>query len=316
MCTAIRFNDDKGNFYFGRNLDWTFDYGEKVVITPREYHYNSAFLGELAPKHGALIGMAIIEENKPLYFDAANEAGLAVAGLNFPGYAAFAPAPLENKTNVAAYEFPLYLLFNFSSVDEAIAALENVALIAKPVNEKYPVAPLHYFLADKTRSVVIEYTHNGMEIYPNDIDVLTNQPGFNWHRENLRNYLNLFPNFPRLVTWGNAKMSAFGTGALLSGLPGGYAPADRFVRAAYFNSHYPTQTSEAENLTRLFRTLNCTAMVDGAGFASDGKPEITLYTGGYSSQTKTYYSNTYHDFALSAVSLNDYNLNSAELIET
>ena len=58
MCTGVRFSDDKGNMYFGRNLDWSCGYSQKVVVTPKGYKYNSAFLGEMAPKHGAIIGMA------------------------------------------------------------------------------------------------------------------------------------------------------------------------------------------------------------------------------------------------------------------
>jgi len=37
MCTGIRFVDNEGNMYFGRNLDWSCSYGEKVVITPTGY---------------------------------------------------------------------------------------------------------------------------------------------------------------------------------------------------------------------------------------------------------------------------------------
>ena len=47
MCTGIRFSDNNGNMYFGRNLDWSVGYGQKVVITPRNYRLNSAFQGEL-----------------------------------------------------------------------------------------------------------------------------------------------------------------------------------------------------------------------------------------------------------------------------
>ena len=37
MCTGVRFADEDGNMYFGRNLDWSFSYGEKIVVTPRGY---------------------------------------------------------------------------------------------------------------------------------------------------------------------------------------------------------------------------------------------------------------------------------------
>ena len=60
MCTGVRFSDDQGNMYFGRNLDWSVGYGQKVVVTPKGYSYNSAFLGEMKPNAGAIIGMAIV----------------------------------------------------------------------------------------------------------------------------------------------------------------------------------------------------------------------------------------------------------------
>ena len=34
MCTGIRFTSTSGAMYFGRNLDWTQGYGERVVMTP------------------------------------------------------------------------------------------------------------------------------------------------------------------------------------------------------------------------------------------------------------------------------------------
>lgn len=78
--------------YFARNLDWSCSYGEKVTITPTGYAPKSPFGAVAAVRH-PVIGMAIVEEGAPLYFDCANDVGLAVAGLNFPGYAQYAPAP-------------------------------------------------------------------------------------------------------------------------------------------------------------------------------------------------------------------------------
>jgi choloylglycine hydrolase len=301
--------------FFGRNLDWSTGYGQKVVITPREYFYNSAFLGKQSPKHGAIIGMAIVEENTPLYFDCANEAGLAIAGLNFPGYASYAPDAIDGKTNVAAYEFPLWVVMNFQSVDEVEAALKNAAIVAKPINDKYPVSELHFIIGDKDRSIVVEYTERGMEIFHNDVDVLTNQPGYGWHKENLRNYMNLFPLMPKAVDWNKARLTAFGSGSLMRGIPGDYYAPSRFVRVAYLNTHYPVKSTEEENVSRLFHTLTGVAMIDGAAQMADGKCEITVYTGGYSAATKTYYYNTYENPAIVSVKMTDYNLDSIDLVQ-
>ena len=313
MCTGVRFSDGEGDMYFGRNLDWSTGYGQKVVITPRGYKYESAFLGEMA-NSPALIGMGIVAEDTPLYFDCANEHGLAVAGLNFPGYAAYESEAVDGKTNVAAYEFPLWVALNFTSVDEAEKALREVAIVAKPINEQYPVSELHWLIGDSKRSIVVEYTSNGMEIYENDFDVLTNQPGYGWHKENMRNYMNLFSMMPKGVKWDKAVMHAFGSGSLMRGLPGGFYSTDRFVRVAYLNTHYPVQKSEADNVSRLFHTLAGVAMIDGGAAMADGNFEKTIYTGGYSTATQTYYYNTYENPAIQSVALSEHDLDSTELI--
>lgn len=315
MCTGVRFVDSNGGMYFGRNLDWSVPYGQKVVVTPRKYTYHSAFLGDMSMKAGAAIGMAIIEENVPLYFDCANEKGLAIAGLNFPGYAKYEANAVDGKTNVAAYEFPLWVVANFATVDEVEKALKDVAIVAKPINAKYPVSELHWIIGDAARSIVVEYTERGMEIFHNDVDVLTNQPGYGWHQENLRNYMNLFPQMPKGVTWGRAQMTAFGSGSLMRGLPGDYYSPSRFVRVAYLNTHYPAKDSEGENVSRLFHTLTGVAMIDGAAAMADGAYEKTIYTGGYSAATKTYYYNTYENPAVQAVAMANYNLDSDTLAQ-
>ncbi len=315
MCTGVRFNDSKGNMYFGRNLDWTEGYGQKVVITPREYKYTSAFLGEMTPKNGAIIGMAIIVENTPLYFDCANEAGLAIAGLNFPGYAHYEETAVDGKTNVAAYEFPLWVTMNFSTVDEVEKALENAAIVAKPINEQFPVSELHFIIGDSKRSIVVEYTEKGMEIFKNDVDILTNQPGYGWHQENLKNYMNLSPKRPHEVKWEKETLVPFGSGSMMRGIPGDYYSTSRFVRVAYLNTHYPIKNTEADNVLRLFHTLTGVAMIEGAAHMDETSFEKTIYTGGYSTASKTYYYNTYENPAVMHVSLKDHNLDSAELVE-
>ena len=155
MCSGIRFTDDKGNMYFARNLDWNCGYGQKVTVTPRGYERRYAF-GVESRQDYAVIGPCIVIGGVPLYFDCANEKGLAIAGLNFPGYAQFEADAVEGKTNLAAYEFPLWVASNFATVDEVEEALADVAIVAKPVNDQFPVAFLHYLIGDKDRSIVVE----------------------------------------------------------------------------------------------------------------------------------------------------------------
>ena len=86
MCTAATYKSK--DFYFGRTLDYEFSYGDQIVITPRNYAFNFRHVGDMK-NHYAIIGMAHVAENYPLYYDAMNEKGVAIAGLNFVGNAVY-----------------------------------------------------------------------------------------------------------------------------------------------------------------------------------------------------------------------------------
>ena len=296
MCTAIRFTDDQGNMFFGRNLDWTFDYGQGVMRTPGDVKVPAAFARPGDPERGHdVIGVGIEALGVPLYFDCANDAGLAVAGLNFPQSARYAAAPAEGAVNAAAYEFPYWVARNHASVAEVRAALAGVTVVAKAVSDQLPVASLHWIVADATGAVVVERMEGGMRVWEDDADVLTNEPDFGWHRQNLRNYLTLTGDDPAGVSWGRAELTAFGSGLGLRGVPGDYSGPSRFVKVAFANAHYPTKSGEKDNVTRLFRTLGSVAVPEGCARMADGSCEKTLYTSGFSATTRSYYYATYDD---------------------
>lgn len=301
MCTGVRFSDGE-HMYFGRNLDWSCGYGEKVVITPKGYSLNSPF-GATKVEH-PVIGMGIVEDATPLYFDCANDRGLAVAGLNFPGYAKYDSMPVDGYTNVAAWEFPLWVM-QFSSVGEVYANLFELAIVDKPINDKFPSSMLHWIIGDAKRSIVVEYTERGCEVFDNPFDVLANQPSFAWHEENVRNYLNVSSEVPEGVEWGTAKLEPYGSGGCMRGLPGDYYSPSRFVRAAYLNANYPLKDNEDENVTRMFKTLGGVSMIDGAAKMANGEFEKTIYSSCFSTKTRTYYYSTYDDPAIKAFELRD-----------
>ena len=86
MCTAAAYRTN--TLYFGRTLDNDITYGEKVTVTPRNYPLIFRYAGRI-DSHFAVIGMAHISKGYPLYYDAMNEKGLAIAALNFPDNAAY-----------------------------------------------------------------------------------------------------------------------------------------------------------------------------------------------------------------------------------
>ena len=102
MCTSIRFTDNSGHMYLGRNLDWSFDYGQQVRVMPRGFHIPYSFIDDATAAH-AVIGMCIDYKNYPMFFDCGNDAGLAVAGLNFPGYAEYADDQIKTIVAIISY---------------------------------------------------------------------------------------------------------------------------------------------------------------------------------------------------------------------
>lgn len=309
MCTGIRFTDTAGNMYFGRNLDWTCGYGERVVVTPPAAQVPAAFDRPGDPERGhAVIGMGIVAGGIPLYFDCGNDAGLAVAGLNFPQSARYAEAPVAGRVNVAAYEFPYWIARSFSTLDEVRSALAHVTVVAKPVSEQLPVARLHWIVSDATGSIAVECLEDGVRVWEDDVDVLTNEPDFGWQRQNLRNYLTLSEDEPADAAWGAACLAPFGSGMGMAGMPGDYSGPARFAKVAFVNAHYPVQEGERANVTRLFRTLGSVAVPDGCARMADGSFERTLYTSCFSASSLTYYHAAYDDLAIRAYPLSSCDL--------
>ena len=115
MCTAACFHPH--DFYFGRNLDYECSYGESITLTPRGYRFALRCMGEMHTRY-AILGMAHVAGEYPLYYDAFNETGLCIAGLNFVGNAAFF-APVPGKTNITTFELIPWLLGTCADLQQA-----------------------------------------------------------------------------------------------------------------------------------------------------------------------------------------------------
>ena len=78
MCTAIKY---KNNFY-GRNLDLEYELPwTKVIIMPKNYLLKFKSNNENIDIKYSLIGMGMIANEYPLFYDAMNEKGLFMANL-------------------------------------------------------------------------------------------------------------------------------------------------------------------------------------------------------------------------------------------
>ncbi|MGN1235792.1 MAG: linear amide C-N hydrolase, partial [Christensenellaceae bacterium] len=176
MCTAATWKTK--HFYIGRTLDYEMSYGDEVTISPRRYPFRFRHMG-LMEEHYALIGMAHVAGGYPLYYDAINEKGLGMAGLNFVGNAVYSSCR-EDKENVAQFEFIPWVLGQCASVREARALLSRMNLVGTPFSEQLPAAQLHWLIADENEAVTVECVADGMKIYDNPAGVLTNNPPFDY----------------------------------------------------------------------------------------------------------------------------------------
>lgn len=310
MCTALTFRAK--DHYFGRNLDLPASYGESVTITPRNYPFSFRRAGTLTHHH-ALIGAALVAENYPLYFEASNEKGLSMAGLNFPGNACY-HSEIPGRDNISPFELIPWLLGQCASLAEARPLLERLNLIDLPFSPKLPLAPLHWILSDREGSVTLESVREGLRIYDNPVGVLANNPPFPFHLENLSRYLHLTREIPAnsFSSMLNLTPCSLGMGAV--GLPGDLSSPSRFVRAAFTKCNAVSPEAEEAAVSQFFHILDAVAQPRGCARAEDDSYECTLYSSCCNTDRGLYYYTTYENRRISCVSLRAEPLDSEELI--
>ena len=310
MCTAATYQTK--DFYFGRNLDYEFPYGEEVCIVPRNFPVPLRHLPELT-QHHAIIGMAHVAQDYPLYYDAMNEKGLCMAGLNFVGNAAYANV-IPGRENVAQFELIPYLLGQCASVAEARDRLARLQLVGTPFSAQLPAAQLHWLLADQHQAVVIESMADGLHIYDNPVGVLTNNPPFPQQLFQLNNYMSLSPRQPENRFAPQLPLVPYSRGMGTLGLPGDLSSASRFVRVAFTRMNAVSGDSETESVSQFFHILGSVEQQRGCCEVRDGQYEITLYTSCCNAARGIYYYTTYENRQITAVDMHRENLNGSALI--
>ena len=310
MCTAAAYKTK--DFYFGRTLDYEFSFGDQVTITPRNYPFRFRFQGTMET-HYAMIGMAHVADDYPLYYEAVNEKGLGMAGLNFVGNAHYGEKA-DGKDNVAQFEFIPWILGQCASVKEALRLLEQVNLVNTPFSESLPLAQLHWILADVSGCIVIESMKDGLHIYDNPVGVLTNNPPFPQQMFQLNNYQGLSPRQPQNTFAPGLNLQSYSRGMGALGLPGDLSSASRFAKVAFTKMNSRSGETESESVSQFFHILGSVDQQRGCCEVTEGKYEITLYTSCCNATKGIYYYTTYENHQISAVNMNHENLDTALLI--
>ena len=298
MCTAITYQTK--DHYFGRTLDLEYSYGETVTVTPRNFPFHFRKIGVI-DHHYAIIGMATVAKDYPLYYEAANECGLAMAGLNFPANAWYFPEDPE-KDNIAPFEFIPWILSQCRNLAEVRTRLSTLRLCRIPFSEELPLSPLHWMIADRSGAITVESVAEGLKIYENPVGVLTNNPPFDYHMTHLCDYMNLTASRPH-NRMEQVELTPYSNGMGAIGLPGDVSSASRFVRAAFVKLHSVSGSSEGESVSQFFHILGSVVQQRGCTRLSPGVYEITRYTSCINTDKGIYYYTTYENRCLSAVDM-------------
>ena len=275
MCTAMKIGE-----CFGRTLDLEYGYAEQVVLTPRNFPLPMRHRPALAT-HYAMLGMATVVDGFPLYYDAVNERGLAMAGLNFPHSGRYAPA---RQGDVTSFELILFVLGQCKSVVEAKELLAQTRVCDTSFSTDYPATRLHWMVADATESIVVESTAAGLTVYNNPIGVMTNEPTFDRQLAYWERFAPLTPNEP------SPTPPHLGRGSGSLGLPGDFTSPSRLVRAAFAVANSRTENNP---IGQFFHAMAMVEVPRGCVCLPDGQQVTSRYTSCMDMREKVYYYHTY-----------------------
>lgn len=310
MCTASNYITDK--HYFGRNFDYEISYNERVCITPRNFKFSFRLMDDI-DAHFAIIGVTAGIDEYPLYYDACNEKGLAMAGLNFEGNACYLDEK-EGMVNITPFEFIPYLLSNFSTVAEVKKALGNINLVNIDFSEGLPLSPLHWMISDESQAIVVEPLEDGLKVYDNPVGVLTNNPPFEKQLFTLNKYMGLSNKNPENTFSGDFDLDEYSRGMGAIGLPGDLSSSSRFAKVAFTRANSKSGKGEKESVSQFFHILHSVEQQNGCTFIGDDLYEYTIYTSCYNTNEAILYYTTYNNSQITKAELGNENLDSDELI--
>ncbi len=257
--------------------------------------------------------MAYVAKDYPLYYDAVNEKGLAMAGLNFVGNAVYGEFQ-RDKDNIAQFELIPWILSQCATVDEACALIRKINIRNTMFTPDLPSAQLHWIIADNEKTITVESVADGIKVYNNSVGVLTNNPPFDEQLFALNNYMHLSAR-PPVNTFApelDLRQYSLGMGAI--GLPGDLSSQSRFVRAAFTKMNSVIGKGEAESVSQFFHILGAVDQQRGCCVLENGRYEVTLYTSCCNVDRGIYYYTTYDNHQITGVDMHKENLEGESLL--
>lgn len=307
-CSALAWHTQDGRRLWGRNYDFDrLAQGSGMTFLPRGTVYAPAPGpgGQCAARY-ACAGTGLLLSPTPVLYEGINEKGLMGGQLYYRAFARYPKEPRHDTRPIQPPFLVYHLLAQCATAEEAARCLEEeLTLVDLPLLGTVP--PLHWSFCDAAgTSIVVEPDEDGLHIYRNTLGVMTNSPGYPWHRLNLLNYTGIQDrdrDGPDLGDQGPPPCFS-GTGA--QGLPGDWSSPSRFVRLAFLKRYALPGRDEEEGVSRMFRLLQSAAFPLGlvrVAHQSQATPldrqvipyDYTVYTTVYCAQSLCVYWTTYEN---------------------
>lgn len=313
MCTSVILKSAEDLVLFSRTMDFSFSLEPEMGIFPRNYPLNFTFKDPVTT-HYSFAGLT---KNLGNYIvaDGVNEKGMVAATLYFEGFASYDEEPTEGKDNITPIEFVNWVLASYATVDELLAAVDNIRLVSSFVSFIGAVPPLHFVFVDKSgKSIILEPMADGFHIHPNNLGVMANAPDYGWHLTNVRNYINLDPKQVESRVIFGEKFAPFGQGSGTFGLPGDYTSPSRFIRTLFSKLSIEKVSGEEPLVLNASHVLNGVDIPKGSVVTPRNTIDYTQYTSYMVPETSNYYFRMYEAPVIAKVSLFDYDLDGNDII--
>jgi len=320
-CTDFTVKAKDGTVVIGRSMEFAMDMKSQFVVHPRGEKVTSTTADgkkglSWESKYGYLgiDAFGITEAS----LDGINEAGLSI---EFLWFTESKYQPIKDKNFITIGDMGAWVMGNFATVEEVKKALPKISVVELYVPQMKLSPGLHVAIHDaKGNNIVIEFIDGQQKIYDNPIGVMTNLPDFEWHINNLRNYVSVGPTniFAEKINGVKVENNGHGNGWL--GIPGDWMPPSRFVRAALFvnASVEPKDAGEAVNLAA--HILNTVDIFNGALIDNSNPKEptydFTRWIVIKDLKNKIAYYRSYDNLALRAIDLKKLNFDPGAAMNT
>ena len=191
--------------------------------------------------------------------------------------------------------------------------LKKTNIVNHAFSQDYPVTDLHWIVSDESESITVEPGKIGLIITDNPVGVLTNNPPFDYHLQNLCNYMQISNQEPENNLSPQISLKPYSRGMGALGLPGDLSSGSRLIRACFtkINSVRPSKETAAVN--QFFHILGSVEQQEGCVRVGDGY-EKTVYSSCCNTTKGIYYYTTYENRQITGVHLYHECLSSEQLI--